>query len=114
MKHQTKFHTRLSKILHACVTVRTMCNEQGGTSRMTANQVAYWTLMEQKRANLVDEKERNRANQAKEQENIRSNKAREALTDYDNATKRMVGKSQKLRNEAEVATMPIKALGSFF
>lgn len=44
---------------------------------MTSNEVAYWTLQEQKRAALVDEAERNRANLAKEQENQRANMAKE-------------------------------------
>lgn len=40
---------------------------------MTANEVAYWQLQEQKRANLVDQAERNRHNKAVEDETARNN-----------------------------------------
>lgn len=66
---------------------------------MTANQIAYWTMQEQKRSNLADETERNRANVAKEVETNRSNLANEvernrsnlaneALTGFANQTAR--------------------------
>lgn len=52
---------------------------------MTANQVNYWTLQEQKRSNLVREAETERANKAKEAENYRTNSANEALKSETNA-----------------------------
>lgn len=46
---------------------------------MTANQIAYWNLQEQRRSNLERERETQRSNLAKEKETNRSNLAREHL-----------------------------------
>lgn len=81
---------------------------------MTQNQIAFWTLQEQKahnaradteaqRANLAREAETNRANLAKESENYRSNVARErqALLDYEEKSRsNRANETQKL-HEAE-------------
>lgn len=47
---------------------------------MTQNQIAYWNMQEQKRANLAKESETERSNKAKERETFRSNVAQEGLT----------------------------------
>lgn len=44
---------------------------------MTQNQIAYWTLQETKRSNLINEAEQKRSNIAREAENTRSNVAKE-------------------------------------
>lgn len=46
---------------------------------MTANQLQYWSLQEQKRSNRAKESEAVRSNTAKETEARRSNKVKEAL-----------------------------------
>lgn len=46
---------------------------------MTANQIAYWSLDETKRANLAREAETNRANLARETETHRANVASEGI-----------------------------------
>lgn len=58
---------------------------------MTSNQIAYWNLVEQKRANMASEntkrfsaEETQRANQAKEAETFRSNLAKEQETKRSN------------------------------
>lgn len=47
---------------------------------MTANQIAYWNMMESKRSNLARERETYRSNVARETETHRNNTATEALT----------------------------------
>lgn len=54
---------------------------------MTYNQIAYWTLQENKRANRAREEEAKRSNQAQEAEAIRSNQAREWETNRSNLAK---------------------------
>lgn len=46
---------------------------------MTSNQVAYWSLQEEKRHNRAQENEMVRSNTTREQETERSNKSRESL-----------------------------------
>lgn len=46
---------------------------------MTKNQIDYWSLQEQKRANKAGEQETHRANIARETETSRANQAREAI-----------------------------------
>lgn len=45
---------------------------------MTANQIAYWKLQEEKRSNLADELEAKRSNIARERETHRSNVTQES------------------------------------
>lgn len=51
---------------------------------MTTNQVGYWNMKENERANQARELETNRSNLAKEAETVRSNKARELETERAN------------------------------
>ena len=53
---------------------------------MTANQLRYWELQENKRSNLAKEIETNRSNLAKESETHRSNLAQETETHRSNTT----------------------------
>lgn len=46
---------------------------------MTQNQIAYWTMQEQKRANRMRERETERSNLEREQETRRSNVRNESL-----------------------------------
>lgn len=48
--------------------------------RMTSNQIAYWSLQEQQRANEAKEKETERSNRAKERETSAHNRATEKET----------------------------------
>lgn len=54
---------------------------------MTANQLQYWSLREQSRANRAKEDEMLRSNQAKEKETLRSNQAQEKETHRANLMK---------------------------
>lgn len=78
---------------------------------MTANQVAYWKLQEEKRANLVKEGETERSNKAKEQETLRSNQAKEALTAELNKAQMERMKTQSGVDIANAVTGGIKNVG---
>lgn len=76
---------------------------------MTANEVAYWNLQEQKRANLVDEAERQRANMTKEVETERSNRVREQETARANRAQEDLGQQ---RVDTETLTGTLSGVGS--
>lgn len=88
---------------------------EGGT--MTANQIAYWNLQENVRANQAKEAENYRSNKAKEDENYRSNVARETETNRSNVKqeflKNDIQQAQKTNlgfQDAKLATGAIKDL----
>lgn len=58
---------------------------------MTANQIAYWKLQEDIRANKAREDENYRSNLAKEQETLRSNIARESILKAQNVMNAKLG-----------------------
>lgn len=92
---------------------------------MTANQIAYWTLQETKRSNLIKEGETRRTNLANEgikrsqiYETTRANRAQEALKGQENvmrgneiALKAEDLQSQKARRTNQTVTDYISAIG---
>nr|AVX53652.1 putative ORF1 [Marmot picobirnavirus] len=58
---------------------------------MTQNQIAYWKLVEDRRANQARESETYRSNTAKEKENYRSNVAKESETRRHNLISEDIG-----------------------
>lgn len=70
---------------------------------MTTTQIAYWTLQEEKRKNLAQEKELNRSNLAREAENYRSNYARESENTRSNVAKERENERSNRAREAENA-----------
>lgn len=69
---------------------------KGGS--MTANQINYWKLQEEKRANAARELETHRANLATERENKRSNRAREYETNRANLAQEALKKESNVIN----------------
>lgn len=72
---------------------------------MTQNQIAYWSLQETKRSNLIREAETERSNKAKETETNRSNVARETETKRSNLVNE--GRNQQLV-DAQVHRMEVQ------
>lgn len=71
---------------------------------MTANQVAYWNMVENRRANLAKEHELNRSNVVKEQLTEREVKSKEARA----ATQNRLDTINALIGGVESATRTIK------
>lgn len=72
---------------------------------MTSNQLSYWKLKEEERANRAKEAETNRANVVKEAENYRSNLAKEAETHRANVEAEDI---KRLSNALEERGLAIK------
>lgn len=77
---------------------------------MTANQLKYWDLQEQKRANLAKEQETQRSNLAKELETNRANVVREEMDrpyirakTSESSTKSVENITRSVKNSADAA-----------
>lgn len=76
---------------------------------MTANQIAYAKLLEDRRHNAEQETEARRSNLAREAENLRSNKANEALTKERNAQSYETGLIQAKASASQADTAKYRA-----
>lgn len=77
---------------------------------MTVNQVAYWQLQEQKRANVEKERENKRSHIADEAERNRSNVAKEAISGRELAEKVRSNKAHERITESHYDAQDVASL----